>query len=294
MTTKAEEVVAGCTGTPPTPAPRLYPPPSTPADFPRPSSSGGGGGGGGVGFLQEARAVRVVGKAGAKEEEAAGGGAGGYPAQTIRQLAKVNLVVASVIFLCLLVMAVCLCRPVVIMGGLWVGILVLVQAILGLRVADSAISHALTVGYAWLSGGVCVMGLATAGYLFSGHLTLACVSAFHRPDHASVVRLYVVEVVSLVASLPCLVSTIVSLLAAALSARAACPPKQKTEAPFVLYLPRWGESVYGSDRHTVVQSQARTSPVTSSTTAQPSSNESGERANSPPPSYNQIAEESFA
>ena len=38
------------------------------------------------------------------------------------------------------VVAACLCRPVVVMGGVWVGVLVLVQAVLGLRAPSS---HAL-------------------------------------------------------------------------------------------------------------------------------------------------------
>lgn len=37
-----------------------------------------------------------------------------------------------------LVMAGCLCRPVVVMGGLWVGVLVLVQAVLTLRASTHA------------------------------------------------------------------------------------------------------------------------------------------------------------
>ncbi|KAK8742475.1 hypothetical protein OTU49_001902 [Cherax quadricarinatus] len=280
MTTKEEE--AGCSsqhgGIPPTPAPRLSPPCSNPssstrAGFAASTISGGG--------CQEVRALRLVGKRG-KEKEAE------YPVKTVRQLARVNLAVSAIIFLCQLVVAACLCRPVVIMAGVWVGILVLVQAILGLRAANTNFSQALVVGHAWVSGVVCVVCLAAAGYLCSNHLTLACISTFHRPDHSSVVRLYVVEVVALVESLPCLTGAIVSLLGAALSARAACPPKQKPETPFVLYLPRWEEGTYGSDQHTVIRSQA-TQP-----SAPGSANQSVQRNNSPPPSYNQIAEESFA
>ncbi|XP_045604076.1 uncharacterized protein [Procambarus clarkii] len=286
MTSKAEE--AGYSGQqvviPPTPAPRLCPPapPSTPAGLAQPASSSS------ISEYQEVRALRVVGGGGHQRKEEAG-----YSAKIVRQLAKVNLAVASILFLCQLVVAACLCRPVVIMGGLWVGILVLVQAVLGLRAANTTFSHALVLGHAWVSGVVSVVCLAAAGYLCSGHLTLACISTFHRPDHASVVRLYVVEVVALVASLPSLTGAIVSLLGAALSARAVCPPKQKPQAPYVLYLPRWGESTYGSDQHTIVQSQART-PVTSQPSPRPSANQCAGRTSSPPPAYNQIAEESFA
>ncbi|XP_042233168.1 uncharacterized protein LOC121873592 isoform X2 [Homarus americanus] len=284
MTTKEE---AGCSGerggVPPTPAPRHYPRCPPPPSITSPGFQRLDGG------CQEVRTLRVVGEGREEKDE------GGYSAKTVRQLARINLVVAAIIFLCQLVVAACLCRPVVIMGGVWVGILVLVQAILGLRAANTTFSHALVVGHAWVSGVVCNVCLAAAGYLFSGHLTLACVSTFHSPDHASVVRLYIVEVAALVASLPCLTAAIVSLLGAALSARAACPPKQKkTEAPFVLYLPRWGESVYGSDQQTSIhQSQAR-NPVTSQPSVPSTSNQNGERDNSPPPAYNQIAEESFA
>ncbi|KAK8742476.1 hypothetical protein OTU49_001902 [Cherax quadricarinatus] len=92
MTTKEEE--AGCSsqhgGIPPTPAPRLSPPCSNPssstrAGFAASTISGGG--------CQEVRALRLVGKRG-KEKEAE------YPVKTVRQLARVNLAVSAIIFLC--------------------------------------------------------------------------------------------------------------------------------------------------------------------------------------------------
>ncbi|XP_069983677.1 uncharacterized protein [Penaeus vannamei] len=219
---------------------------------------------------------------------------GGQSNDTMRKLARVNLVVAAVLFLLQLIGAACLCRPVVIMAGLWVAILVLAQAILALHTAAGT-SHSLVVGHAWLSGMVCLMNLAAVGYLFSGHLTVACVSTFHRLDHASVVRLYVVEVVGLVASLPCLAAAVVALLSAALAARAACPPKTKTQTPLVLYLPRWGERGYGMNEQTIIQSGARSPPpLPQAPPTSPPANHRDDRANSPPPSYNQIAEESYA
>ncbi|XP_066990542.1 uncharacterized protein [Macrobrachium rosenbergii] len=201
---------------------------------------------------------------------------------------------SSILFLSQLVIAGCLCRPVVIMGGLWVAILVLAQAVLGLHTSQK-FRHSLVVGHAWLSGLVCLVCLAAAGYLFSGQMTVACVSTFHRPDHASVVRLYVVDVVSLIASLPCLASAVVCLISTALAARGACPPKPKNHAPFVLYLPRWGERAYGSDQQTIIQSEASDS-LSSVPSGPPSGPNPGrrERSGSPPPSYNQVAEESFA
>ncbi|XP_050738835.1 uncharacterized protein LOC127009632 isoform X2 [Eriocheir sinensis] len=214
------------------------------------------------------------------------------PTKTLRVLAKISLVLAGVIFFCQVAVAACLCRPVVVMGGVWVGALVLVQAVLGLRAPSS---HALLVGHAWVSGAVCLVCVAAAAYLFSGHLTLACISAFHRPDHASVVRLYVVEVVGLVACLPCLAAAVICLLAAALSARAACPPKPKREAPFVLYLPRWGgEGCYGSGQPGAAPPPAALPNHQPSTSAAAPASQDTERAGSPPPSYNQVAEESYA
>ncbi|XP_045139072.1 uncharacterized protein LOC123520650 [Portunus trituberculatus] len=215
------------------------------------------------------------------------------PSKTLRVLAKVNLVMAGVVFFCQVVVAACLCRPVVVMGGVWVGVLVLVQAVLGLRARSS---HALLVGHAWVSGVVCLVCVAAAAYLFSGHLILACVSAFHRPDHASVVRLYVVEVVGLVACLPSLAAAVVCLLAAALSARAACPHKpKKREAPFVLYLPRWGEGAWHANNQPGSTSPPPALPNHQpSTSAMSPTSQGAERTSSPPPSYNQVAEESYA
>ncbi|XP_042867581.1 uncharacterized protein LOC122250292 [Penaeus japonicus] len=272
MASKAEEASSGRgMGGRPYPVPR-NPGPAPHPPLPVPPQKPGGGGG---------RPLRVRGT-----EE------GGQSNDTTRKLARVNLGVAAVLFLLQLIGAACLCRPVVIMAGLWVAILVLAQAILALHTAAGS-SHSLVVGHAWLSGMVCLMTLAAAGYLFSGHLTVACVSTFHRLDHASVVRLYVVEVVGLVASLPCLAAALVALLSAALAARAACPPKPKTQTPLVLYLPRWGERGYGMNEQTVIQSEAR-SPLPQAPPTSPPANHRDDRANSPPPAYNQIAEESFA
>ncbi|XP_068230228.1 uncharacterized protein [Palaemon carinicauda] len=235
---------------------------------------------------EDGRQIRVVNESNICNEN--------YSSKSVRQLSKVNLIISSILFLSQLVIAGCLCRPVVIMGGLWVAILVLVQAVLGLHTSQK-FKQSLVVGHAWLSGLVCLVCLAAAGYLFSGQMTVACVSTFHRPDHASVVRLYVVDVVSLITSLPCLASAIVCLISTALGARGACPSKPKHHAPFVLYLPRWGERVYGSDQQTIIQSE-----ISNSMSSLPSGSASGtaqgrrERAGTPPPSYNQVTEESFA
>lgn len=266
---------------PPGPRPPYFhsqpplPPPSSPSTSAYPSFGS-----------DDDRPVRVVDAKDIENEN--------YSSKSARQLSKVNLVMASILFLCQLVVAGCLCRPVVIMGGLWVAILVLAQAILGLHTSRK-FRHSLVVGHAWLSGLVCMVCLGAAGYLFTGQMTVACVSTFHRPDHASVVRLYVVEVVSLVASLPCLTSAIVSLISSALAARGACPPKAKNQTPFVLYLPRWSERCYGSDQQTILQSEV-TDSMTSLPPVPPSAANQGrrDRASSPPPSYNQIAEESYA
>ncbi|KAK3870763.1 hypothetical protein Pcinc_024041 [Petrolisthes cinctipes] len=314
----------------PTPAPRPslqsppQPPPPTPSPptFLRPHGNLGvwpEHGRGGVMGVEGSSGVVGVG----------GGGERTHTHNTLRQLARTNLVMASIIFVSQLVLAGCLCRPVVVMGGLWLGVLVLVQAVLTLRASTHAAqpappshsAHALLVGSTWVSGVVSVVCLGGAAYLFSGHLTLACVSAFHRPDHASVVRLYIVEVVGLVASLPCLTAAIVSFISTALSARAAYPPKAKpAETPVVLYLPRWGEAaVYGSNQQTLPLPQhhhhqqpptttttttpntgSRSSPhsttttITTTTPAAAARNEVTTRNGTPPPSYHQVAEESYA
>ncbi|CAL4066549.1 unnamed protein product [Meganyctiphanes norvegica] len=228
-----------------------------------------------------------------------------YNPKTARHLSRVNLIVAVKLFVCQVVAAGCLCRPMIVMGGLWIALFILTQAVVGLKAAENP-SHGILVGHAWLSGLVAIVTLASAGYLFSGHVAFDCISIFHARDQATVIRLYVVEVVGLVATVPCLIASVVCILGAFLAVRAVKPPKVQSTGPMIFYLPRWNEcNNYKIDAPIRPDIQAPTLPTSDQNSQSHESNgcqnnqsqiNSGEniRAPSPPPSYCQVAEESYA
>lgn len=228
-----------------------------------------------------------------------------YNPKTARHLSRVNLLMAVMLFVCQVVAAGCLCRPVLVMGGLWVALLILTQAVVGQKAAENT-THGILVGHAWLSGLVAIVTLASAGYLFSGHLVVDCISIFHSKDYSTVIRLYVVEVIGLVATVPCLTASVVCVLGTFLAVRAVKPPKVQSPGPMIFYLPRWNEcnnfkidapirpdiqsanlsaNQQANQSHEINGSQNNQSQNTSAVSP---------RAPSPPPSYCQVAEESYA
>ncbi|KAB7502940.1 hypothetical protein Anas_12346 [Armadillidium nasatum] len=176
-------------------------------------------------------------------------------------------------------------RPVAVLGGILVAVLFLCQGILGNYVVK-LFSQILLVGFACLSGFVSFIGLGSALYLLSGQFTIACVSSFHTFTDHSLTRLRVVESISLIASVPCLMGAIGCFLAAALSAKASKRPKRNVPEPqLYLYLHPSPENNDPKPNDGQNKKKGFNSP------SAPGSQEA--RANTPPPSYNQV-NESFA
>ncbi|KAL7644190.1 UNVERIFIED_CONTAM: hypothetical protein RMT77_005016 [Armadillidium vulgare] len=200
-------------------------------------------------------------------------------------LSRGSLAVASILFLCQAGAAICLCRPVAVLGGILVAVLFLCQGILGNYVVK-LFSQILLVGFACLSGFVSFIGLGSALYLLSGQFTIACVSSFHTFTDHSLTRLRVVESISLIASVPCLMGAIGCFLAAALSAKASKRPKRNVPEPqLYLYLHPSPENNDPKPNDSQNKKKGFNSP------SAPDSQDG--RANTPPPSYNQV-NESFA
>ncbi|XP_076056146.1 uncharacterized protein LOC143034091 [Oratosquilla oratoria] len=220
-----------------------------------------------------------------------------FSVKSARKLGRCGLVVAAILYVCQLVNALCFCRSIVVLAGLWVASSYLLQALLSLRAA-SRTRHALLVGHAFVSGLVGVQGLICTAFLLSGRLPLACISSFHRLDSSSIVRLYVVDVVGLLSAIPALVGAISCLISLVLAVRAACPSQSKPSSPVVLYLPSCSQCPHKEHEHTRAPVHSPSSRIMTSPTSDQSygttQNTSVPRSPSPPPSYSQVTEESYA